>query len=49
VNREPALRRGLAVLNNSKVSSAVSEKTTNEELRKWLEGLSDEDLGRFKM
>ena len=38
-----------AVLKNSKVSSAVSEKTTNEELRKWLEGLSDEDLGRYKM
>jgi bifunctional DNase/RNase len=38
-----------SVLKNSKVSSAVSEKTTNEELRKWLEGLSDEDLGRYKM
>ena len=37
------------VLKNSKVSSAVSEKSTSEELRKWLEGLSDEDLGRYKM
>ena len=37
------------VLKNSKVASAVSEKTTNEELRKWLEGLNDEDLGRYKM
>jgi uncharacterized protein len=37
------------VLKNSKVAAAVSEKTTNEELRKWLEGLSDEDLGRYKM
>jgi bifunctional DNase/RNase len=37
------------VLRNSKVASAVSEKSTNEELRKWLEGLSDEDLGRYKM
>ncbi len=37
------------VLKNSKVASAVSEKSTNEELRKWLEGLSDEDLGRYKM
>jgi uncharacterized protein len=37
------------VLKNSKVASAVSEKNTHEELRKWLEGLSDEDLGRYKM
>jgi bifunctional DNase/RNase len=37
------------VLKNSKVASAVSEKSTNEELRKWLDGLSDEDLGRYKM
>ncbi len=37
------------VLKSSKVTSAVSEKSTNEELRKWLEGLNDEDLGRYKM
>jgi len=37
------------VLKNSKVSSAINEKSTSEELRKWLEGLSDEDLGRYKM
>ncbi len=37
------------VLKSSKVSSAISEKSTNEELRKWLEGLSDDDLGRYKM
>jgi bifunctional DNase/RNase len=37
------------VLKSSKVSSALTEKTTNEELRKWLEGLSDDDLGRYKM
>ena len=37
------------VLKNSKVASAVSEKSNHEELRKWLEGLSDEDLGRYKM
>jgi uncharacterized protein len=37
------------VLKSSKVTSAISEKSTNEELRKWLEGLSDEDLGRYKM
>jgi len=38
-----------AVLKSSKVSSAITEKSTSEELRKWLEGLSDEDLGRYKM
>src|SRR5579871_4712781 len=37
------------VLNNSKISNATTEKTTNEQLRNWLEGLSDEDLGRYKM
>jgi len=39
-----------AVLKNSKMSSAVSDKVNNnEELRRWLEGLGDEDLGRYKM
>jgi hypothetical protein len=37
------------VLKNSKVSSAFSEHSTNEQLRNYLEGLSDEDLGRYKM
>jgi bifunctional DNase/RNase len=37
------------VLKNSKTSNAISEKSTSEELRKWLEGLSDDDLGRYKM
>ena len=37
------------VLQSSKISSAISAQTTSEELRKWLEGLSDEDLGRYKM
>ena len=37
------------VLKNSKVSSAVAEKSSNEQLRNWLENLSDEDLGRYKM
>jgi bifunctional DNase/RNase len=37
------------VLKNSKVSSAAAEKASGEDLRKWLEGLSDEDLGRYKM
>ena len=39
-----------AVLKNSKMSTAVSDKVNNnEELRRWLEGLGDEDLGRYKM
>jgi bifunctional DNase/RNase len=37
------------VLKNSKVAGVVTGKTTNEDLRKWLEGLNDEDLGRYKM
>jgi bifunctional DNase/RNase len=37
------------VLKSSKIANAVSEKVNNEELRKWLEGLNDEDLGRYKM
>ncbi len=37
------------VLKNSKSTDAISEKSTSEELRKWLEGLSDDDLGRYKM
>ena len=38
-----------AVLKSSKLSGAVSDKVNNEELRKWLENLNDEDLGRYKM
>ncbi len=37
------------VLKNSKVASAASDKVDNEELRKILENLNDEDLGRYKM
>jgi len=37
------------VLKNSTKSGVVSEKSSNEELRKWLEGLNDDDLGRYKM
>jgi len=37
------------VLKNSKMASVVSEKNSNEEMRKWLENLNDEDLGRYKM
>ena len=38
-----------AVLKNSKMTSTVNEKVQSEELRKWLENLGDEDLGRYKM
>jgi bifunctional DNase/RNase len=37
------------VLQTSRTSANVSEKVNNEELRKWIEGLNDEDLGRYKM
>ena len=37
------------VLKNSKVSGLASDKVNNEELRKWLENLNDEDIGRYKM
>jgi uncharacterized protein len=37
------------VLKSSKVASVAAERTSNEELRKWLESLNDEDLGRYKM
>lgn len=37
------------VLQSSRNSTNVSDKVNNEELRKWLENLNDEDLGRYKM
>ncbi|HLK02911.1 MAG TPA: bifunctional nuclease family protein [Candidatus Acidoferrum sp.] len=37
------------VLKNSKVTTALAERTTTDQLRTYLEGLSDEDLGRYKM
>jgi bifunctional DNase/RNase len=37
------------VLKTSKLATNMSDKTTSEELRKWLEGLNDEDLGKYKM
>ena len=37
------------VLKTSKLASLISERVTSDELRKWLEGLNDEDLGRYKM
>ena len=37
------------VLKSSKLAATVSDKVNNDELRRWLEGLNDEDLGRYKM
>jgi len=37
------------VLKTSKLASGMSDKTTNDELRKFLEGLDDEDMGKYKM
>ncbi len=38
-----------AVLKSSKAAAASSDKVQHEELRKWLENLNDDDLGRYKM
>jgi bifunctional DNase/RNase len=38
-----------SVLKSSKTTAAISDKVNNEELRRWLEGLNDEDMGRYKM
>ena len=37
------------VLKTQKKITSAADPATNEELRKWLEGLNDEDLGRYKM
>ena len=38
-----------SVLKNSRTANSISDKVQNEELKKWLEGLNDEDLGQYKM
>ncbi len=38
-----------SVLKSSKMAASVTDKVNNEELRRWLENLNDEDLGRYKM
>jgi hypothetical protein len=38
-----------SVLKSSKAAASGTEKVANEELRRWLENLNDEDLGRYKM
>jgi bifunctional DNase/RNase len=37
------------VLKNSKQAANMSDRATAEELRKYLDGLNDEDLGKYKM
>lgn len=37
------------VLKSSKAASTSADRISAEDLRKWLEGLNDEDLGRYKM
>jgi len=37
------------VLKYSKQANASADRVSSEDLRKWLEGLNDEDLGRYKM
>ena len=38
-----------AVLKTQKTAQAIAEVGSTEELRRWLENLNDEDLGRYKM
>jgi len=37
------------VLKTSKKATTTADEVTSEELGKWLEGLGDDDLGRYKM
>ena len=37
------------VLKTSKKAQTAADPATSEDLRKWLEGLNDEDLGNYKM
>jgi len=37
------------VLKNSKLAGNLNDRASSEELRKWLEGLGEDDLGRYKM
>ena len=37
------------VLKNPKISTTLAERNNHENLRTYLEGLNDEDLGRYKM
>jgi bifunctional DNase/RNase len=37
------------VLKNSKVASNVNDRASADDMRKWLENLGEDDLGRYKM
>jgi len=37
------------VLKSSKLATSINERVSSDELRRWLENLNDEDLGRYKM
>ncbi len=37
------------VLKTSRQAGVAADRTSSDDLRKWLEGLNDEDLGRYKM
>ena len=37
------------VLKTSKKAASAADPTTSEELRKWLDSLGDEDLGKYRM
>lgn len=37
------------VIKNSKATSTKQEKLNDDELKRWLENLGDEDLGKYKM
>jgi hypothetical protein len=37
------------VLKTSKLATSASDRVTSEELRKYLEGLNDDDMGKYKM
>jgi bifunctional DNase/RNase len=37
------------VLKTSKKAQTAVDPASNEDIRKWLEGLGDEDLGNYKM
>ncbi len=37
------------VIRNSKAATSAQEKFNDEDLKRWLEGLNDDDLGKYKM
>ncbi len=37
------------VLKSSKQAASISDRVSSDELRKWLENLGEDDLGRYKM